>query len=141
MSFSLAPTSSISSFTTSRNHFLFPNNSISITLLLIYMYFWSLFVTCRRRRCLEGRPLQVRHKQDWGRGFILLLPQAAVLPGSDPDSEVVKPLLSFVFQNRQTLYSMWCPMYEACYYRTWSAVCSAALHSQFGDGAIDPICA
>ena len=22
----------------------------------------------------EGHPLQVRHKQDWGRGFILLLP-------------------------------------------------------------------
>ena len=28
----------------------------------------------------EGHPLQVRHKQDWGRGFILLLPQTAVLP-------------------------------------------------------------
>ena len=32
----------------------------------------------RRRRRLRCRyPLQVRHKQDWGRGFILLLPQTA----------------------------------------------------------------
>ena len=31
-------------------------------------------------RRLKGHPLQVRHKQDWGQGFILLLPQDAVLP-------------------------------------------------------------
>ena len=31
----------------------------------------------------EGYPLQVRHKQDWGRGFILLLPQVAALPESE----------------------------------------------------------
>ena len=31
----------------------------------------------------EGYPLQVRHKQNWGRGFILLLPQTAALPESD----------------------------------------------------------
>ena len=30
-------------------------------------------VTYRRRR-LKRYPLQVRHKQDWDRGFILLLP-------------------------------------------------------------------
>ena len=47
-------------------------------------------ISCRRRR-LEEHPLQVRHKQDWDRGFILLLPQAAVLPGSDAGSDVVKP--------------------------------------------------
>ena len=35
----------------------------------------------RRRRRLKRYPLQVRHKQDWGRGFILLLPQTAALPG------------------------------------------------------------
>ena len=33
--------------------------------------------------CLKGHPLQVRHKQGWGQGFILLLPQAVVLPRSD----------------------------------------------------------
>ena len=33
--------------------------------------------------------LQVRHKQDWGREFILLLSQAAVLPGSNASSNGV----------------------------------------------------
>ena len=66
-----------------------------------------------RRRRLKRYPLQVRHKQDWGRGFILLLPQTAALPGSDAGSDVIKPALSFVIQNRQTSYSMWCPMYRA----------------------------
>ena len=57
--------------------------------------------------------LQVRHKQDWDRGFILLLPQTAALPESDAGSSVIKPASSFVIQNRQTSYSMWCPMYRA----------------------------
>ena len=61
----------------------------------------------------EEYPLQVRNKQYWGRGFILLLPQTAVLPGSDAGSDVIKPASSFVIQNRQTSYSMWCPMYRA----------------------------
>ena len=39
----------------------------------------------------EGHPLQARHKQNWGRGFILLLPQTAALPGSDAGSDVIKP--------------------------------------------------
>ena len=50
----------------------------------------------------KGHPLQVRRKQDWGRGFILLLPQAAALPESDAGSGVIKPASSFVIQNRQT---------------------------------------
>ena len=66
-----------------------------------------------RRRRLKRYPLQVRHKQDWGRGFILLLPQTAALPGSDAGSDVIKPASSFVIQNRQTSCSMWCPMYRA----------------------------
>ena len=61
----------------------------------------------------EGHPLQVRHKQNWGPGFILLLPQTAALPGSDAGSDVIKPTSSFVIQNRQTACSMWCPMYGA----------------------------
>ena len=86
----------------------------------------------------EGYPLQVRHKQDWGRGFILLLPQTAALPGSDAGNDVIKPASSFVIQNRQTACSMWCPMYRArC---TWSAVCSEAPHSQFGEGARPHLC-
>ena len=39
----------------------------------------------------EGYPLQVRHKQDWSRGFILLLTQTAALPGSDAGSDVINP--------------------------------------------------
>ena len=66
-----------------------------------------------RRRRLERYPLQVRHKQDWGRGFILLLPQAVVLFESDAGSDFVKPASGFVIQNRQTSCSMWCPMYKA----------------------------
>ena len=60
-----------------------------------------------------GHPLQVRRKLDWGRGFILLLPQTAALHVSDAGSGVIKPASSFVIQNRQTLCSMWCPMYRA----------------------------
>ena len=72
--------------------------------------------------CLEGRPmvrclkrylLQVRYKQDWGRGSILLLPQTAALPESNAGSDVIKPASGFVIQNRQTSCSMWCPMYRA----------------------------
>ena len=54
----------------------------------------------RSSSSFEGHPLQARHKQDWGRGFILLLPQTAVLPGSDAGSDVIKPASSFVIQNR-----------------------------------------
>ena len=61
----------------------------------------------------EGHPLQVGHQQDWGRGFILLLPQTAALPGSDAGRDVIKPASSFVIQNRQTSCSMWCLMYRA----------------------------
>ena len=65
----------------------------------------------------EGHELQVRHKQAWSRGFILLLPQTAALPESNAGSDVIKPASSFVIQNRQTSWSMWCPMYRArCQY-------------------------
>ena len=55
-------------------------------------------VNCIWHPChnLERYPLQVRQKQDWGRGFILLLPQAAIPPGSDAGSDVIKPASSFV---------------------------------------------
>ena len=57
-------------------------------------------------------PLQVRHKQNVGRVFILLLPQAAVLPESDAGNDVIKPASGFVIKNRQTSCSIWCPMYR-----------------------------
>ena len=67
----------------------------------------------RRRRRLKGIHSRPDKTQDWGRGFILLLPQTAALPGSDAGSDVIKPASSFVIQNRQTSCSMWCPMYRA----------------------------
>ena len=48
----------------------------------------------------EGYPLQVRHKQEWDREFILLLLQTAALPESDVGSGVIKPASSFIIQNR-----------------------------------------
>ena len=87
----------------------------------------------------EGYPLQARHKQDWGRGFILLLPQTAALPGSNAGSDVIKPASSFVIQNRQTSCSMWCPCIGHAV-STWSAVCSETPHSQFGEGASPHLC-
>ena len=60
----------------------------------------------RRRRRLKRYPLQVRHKQDWGRGFILLLPQTAALPGLDAGSDAIKPASSFVIQNRHPKQSV-----------------------------------
>ena len=43
----------------------------------------------------ERPPLQVRHKQDWGQGLILLLPQTAALPESDAGSGVIKASIEF----------------------------------------------
>ena len=37
----------------------------------------------------EEHPLLVRHKHDWGQGFILLVPQTAALPESDAGSGVM----------------------------------------------------
>ena len=61
-----------------------------------------------------------------GRGFILLLPHAAVLPESDAASDVIKPASSFVIQNRQTSCSMWCPMYGARYLNVTCGLFSGA---------------
>ena len=49
-----------------------------------------------RRPRLKGHPFQIRYKQDWGQGFILVLPQAATLPRSDGGSNDVKQASSFV---------------------------------------------
>ena len=97
------------------NSNLFFNPWLPIALLTknLYSFLLSIYSACRRRRRrLKRYPLQVRHKQDWGRGFILLLPQTAALPGSDAGSDVIKPASSFVIQNHQTSCSMWCPMYR-----------------------------
>ena len=82
----------------------------------------------------EGYPLQVRHKQDRGRGFIFLLPHTAAQLESDAGSGVIKPASRFVIQNRQTL----CSIGHAV--RAWSSVCSEAPHSQFDEGAKPHLC-
>ena len=88
---------------------------------------------------MEGHPLQVRHEQDCGRGLILLLLQIAALPESDAGSGVIKPASSFVIQNRQPRapYGARCIEHAVS---TWSAVCSEAPHSQFGEGARPHLC-
>ena len=109
--------------------------------MLITVGLFMLKQSCYRRRrpLLKKHPPQVRHKQDWSRRFILLLPQTAVLPRSDAGSDVVQPASSFIIQNRRTSCSMWCPMYRP---RCWNMVCGlfrgAAL--AIGEGA-RPICA
>ena len=63
------------------------------------------------RASTPGRTLTVLRQK-----FILLLPQAAaVLLGSDVDSDGVEPTLSFVFQTRQPSCLMQCPTYGAHY--------------------------
>ena len=60
----------------------------------------GVFVTNLNLFChLKGHPLWVSHKQDWGQGFILLLPQGTLVPESDAGSDGVKPALGFVIQN------------------------------------------
>ena len=84
------------------------------------------------RRRLEGHPPRVRHKQDWGRGFILLLPQSAVLPGPDAGSHGAKQhrVLSSKTVRPLAPYSARCIGYVI---KTWSAICSMAPRLQFGD--------
>ena len=81
----------------------------------------------RRRRHSEEHPLQVRHKQDWAREFILLLPQALYCP----DQMLAAMLLS---QNRVSLFKtlrLCAPFGARCMghaIKTWSAFCSEAMH-------------
>ena len=85
------------------------------------------------RRRLKGHPLQVRHEQDWGRGFILLLPQAALLPDQ---------MLAVMLLSQHRVSSSKTVRTRAPYgarsmehaIRTWFSICSAAPHSQFGEG-------
>ena len=89
-------------------HYVDLKTLIAVYNSIVYSYIQS-------SSSFEGHPLQARHKQNWGRGFILLLPQTAAMPGSDAGSDVIKPASSFVIQNCQTACSMWCLMYGAHY--------------------------
>ena len=92
-------------------------------------------LTRNSHRRLEGHLFQVRHKLDWGQGFILLLPQTAVLPKSNAGSDVVKPASSFVIQIVRP-----CAPWLGYAIRTWSAVRSEAPHSQFSEGERPHLC-
>ena len=92
---------------------------------------------CRCRRCLEWHPLQVRHKQDWYWGFILLLPQAQYCPNQ---------MLAVMLLSQHRI-SHPKPPRAPCgarrnghAIRTWSAVGSEAPHSQFGIEARPHLC-
>ena len=94
---------------------------------------------CRRRRRLKGYPLQVRHKQDRGRRFILLLPQTAALLDQ---MLAVMSLSQHRVSSSKTVRPR-APCGARCIghsVSTWSAVCSEAPHSQFGEGARLHLC-
>ena len=98
-----------------------------------------IFCNLLRRVSFERHPLQVRHKQDWGRGFIFLLPQTAALPESDVGSV----LLSQHRVSSSKTVRPRAPCGARCIRHavsTWSAVCSEAPHSQFGEGARPHLC-
>ena len=87
----------------------------------------------------EGHPLQVKHKQDWGRGFILLLSQAAACLDQ---MLAVMSLSQHRVSSSKTVRPR-APCGARCIghaVRTWSAVCSEAPHLQFGKGARPHLC-
>ena len=78
-------------------------------------------------------------QQNWGRGFILLLHQSAELPGSDAGSDA---LSQHRVSSSKTVRPR-APCGARCIghaVSTWSAVCSEAPHSQFGEGARLHLC-
>ena len=87
----------------------------------------------------EGHPLQVRHKHDWGRGFILLLRQTTALP----DQMLAVVLLRPHRVSSSKTVRPCAPCGARCIghaVRTWSAICLEAPHSQFGEGARPHLC-
>ena len=87
----------------------------------------------------EGHPLQVRHKQYWGRGFILLLPRLLYCL----DQMLAVVLLSQHRVSSSKTVRPRTPCGARCIghaVSTWSAVCSEAPHLQFGEGARPHLC-
>ena len=137
-SVSFAPTSSISSLTTSKNLlfglpiFLFPGNSISI--IFLHTYSWS-----SSSSSFEGYPLQVRHKQDWDEGLFFYYPR--LLHCLDQMLAVMS-LSQHRVSSSKTVRPR-APCGARCIGHavgTWSAICSEAPHSQFGEGARPHLC-
>ena len=95
-------------------------------------------ISCRRCR-LEGHPLQVRRKQDWGRGLFFYYPRLLYCPDQ---------MLAVMLLNQHRVWSCKTVRPRAPYgarcighaVKTWSAVCSGAPHSQFDEGARPHLC-
>ena len=99
------------------------------------------FVKSKLSSSFERYPLQVRHKQNWGWGFILLLPQTAVLYCLDQMLAVMS-LSQHRVSSSKTVRPR-APCGARCIghtVSTWSAVCSESPHSQFGKGARPHLC-
>ena len=91
---------------------------------------------CCRCRLLEEHPLQVRHKQDWSRGFIPRLLHF-------PDQMLEVMLFSQHRVSSSKTVGPRAPCGARCIGQavgTWSAVCSKAPHSQFGEGGRPHLC-
>ena len=84
-------------------------------------------------------PLQVRHKQDWGRRFIFYYPRLL---------HCLNQMLAVVLLSQYRVSSSKtvrprAPCGARCIghaVSTWSAVCSEVPHSQFGEGARPHLC-
>ena len=87
----------------------------------------------------EEYPIQVRHKQNWDRGFIFYYPRLLYC---------LNQMLAMVLLSQHRVSSSKTvrprvPCVTRCIghaVRTWSAVCSEAPHSQFGEGARPHLC-
>ena len=107
-------------------------------MLLIKLNFWA-FSGLNSSSSFEGYPLQVRHKQDWGREFILLLPGPL---------HCLNQMLAVVLLSQHRVLSSktvrtFAPCDARCIghaVRTWSAACSEAPHSQFGEEVRPHLC-
>ena len=93
----------------------------------------------RSSSSFEGYPLQVRHKQNWGRGLSFYYPR--LLHCLDQMLAVMS-LSQHQVSSSKTVRPR-APCGARCIghaVRTWSAVFSEAPHSQFGEGARPHLC-
>ena len=96
-------------------------------------------IKVKNRRRLEGHPLQVRHKQDWGRGLSFYYSSLLYCP----DQMLAVMLLSQHRVSSSKTVRTHAPCDARCMghaNRTWSAVCLEVLHSQFSEGARPHLC-
>ena len=85
-------------------------------------------------RRLQGHTPRGNHKQNWGRGFIFLLPQVAALPESDAGSDDIEQALVFTFETVRFCVTCCARCMEHAV-KTLSLVCLGAPHKPFGEGA------